>query len=361
MSAAAGRAPAAARRAPERRASHERRRGKRPEQAVRQHVGAKRSLARGPRRSRGRAGRPERRRQDHAAEPGGRPGGADRGHGHRAGRPEAWVASRAGRQHRFALAGVAALLGAVAVCLWLIGLHLHHAYAAAAACHPAGSAICYELFSSFSVMDGFLANGFILQAVPALIGAFVGAPVLAREMETGTFRYAWTQGFGRWRAGRSPSWCCSRWRWRRPPGCSPCSMSWNYQPYFAAGNQTPRRPRSFLACSACWWVAFAAGTCWPPSRSAPWPACSSAGWSPAIAVTLAVYAGLAFTTGLFLRQHYLTPLFDQQLQPVRAPRGSSASSGRPRAAGRSASPCSARSSRGHHSSPGKAGSRSPST
>ncbi len=39
----------------------------------------------------------------------------------------------------------------------------------------------------------------LLQAVPALIGAFLGAPVLARELETGTFRYAWTQGFGRWR------------------------------------------------------------------------------------------------------------------------------------------------------------------
>jgi hypothetical protein len=29
---------------------------------------------------------------------------------------------------------------------------------------------------------------------------------------------------------------------------------------------------------------------------------------PAIAATLAAYAGLAFATGLFLRQHYLTPL-----------------------------------------------------
>ncbi len=29
---------------------------------------------------------------------------------------------------------------------------------------------------------------------------------------------------------------------------------------------------------------------------------------PAIAATLAVYAGLAFATGLYLRQHYLTPL-----------------------------------------------------
>ena len=67
---------AAARRAAKRRASHEheRHRDQRPGQAVRQHVGAARVLAGDPRRARGRAGRPERRRQDHAAEPGGRPG-----------------------------------------------------------------------------------------------------------------------------------------------------------------------------------------------------------------------------------------------------------------------------------------------
>jgi hypothetical protein len=36
----------------------------------------------------------------------------------------------------------------------------------------------------------------LLQLVPALIGAFAGVAVLARELEAGTFRYAWTQGFG---------------------------------------------------------------------------------------------------------------------------------------------------------------------
>ena len=47
----------------------------------------------------------------------------------------AWVTWR---QHRIALAGVAVFLGVLAVCLWLAGLQLHHAYAAAiAACHPA--------------------------------------------------------------------------------------------------------------------------------------------------------------------------------------------------------------------------------
>ena len=43
----------------------------------------------------------------------------------------AWVTWR---QHRFALAGVAALLGALAVYLWLSGLQAHHDFAAATAC-----------------------------------------------------------------------------------------------------------------------------------------------------------------------------------------------------------------------------------
>ena len=38
---------------------------------------------------------------------------------------------------------------------------------------------------------------FLLLAVPVLLGAFVGGPVLARELESGTFRFAWTQGAGR--------------------------------------------------------------------------------------------------------------------------------------------------------------------
>ena len=109
----------------------------------------------------------------------------------------AWVTWR---QHRIALAGVAAFLGAWAVYLWLAGLQLHHAYAAAAACRPSSIA-CGEIISDFNFRygDPALHAAVLLQTVPALIGAFAGAPVLARELETGTFRYAWTQGFGRWR------------------------------------------------------------------------------------------------------------------------------------------------------------------
>jgi hypothetical protein len=213
------------------------------------------------------------------------------------------------RQHRLALAGVAALLGALAVWLWIAGLQLHHAYAAAAACRPAGSAICDDMISRFNGMDDFLANGFVLHAVPALIGAFAGAPVLARELETGTFRYAWTQGFGRWR------WTLAKLvllavAVTAAAGLFSLLLSWYYQPYFATGNQatslteyTPFFPGLFdlrgVGFAAWTLAAFAIG--------------ALAGMLirrvvPAIVATLAAYAGLAFAAGAYLRQHYMTPL-----------------------------------------------------
>ena len=101
------------------------------------------------------------------------------------------------RQHRFALVTVAALLGAAAVYLWIVGSTLHSAYATAVACHPVGSPACQDAVNTFNGLDNFLSNGIIVQVLPVLIGTFIGAPLLAREMETGTFRYTWTQGFGR--------------------------------------------------------------------------------------------------------------------------------------------------------------------
>jgi hypothetical protein len=214
----------------------------------------------------------------------------------------AWVTWR---QHRFVLVGVAALLGALAVCLWLIGLQLHHAYAAAAACQPVNSPICQDLFGSFDVMDGFLANGLILQAVPVLIGAFVGAPVLSREFEAGTFRYAWTLGFGRrrWTLAKLVPLAIAM---TAVAGLFGLLLSWYYRPYFAASNPTPQTPFFPGLFDLCG-VAFAA---WTLSAFA---IGALAGTLirrvvPAIGATLAAYAGLAFAAGGFLRPHYLTPL-----------------------------------------------------
>ncbi len=216
----------------------------------------------------------------------------------------AWVTWR---QHRIALAGVALLLGGLAVWLWLEGMAAHHAYTTAVDCHPAGSGACGALVGYFL---NYVSTGstitIVLQAVPALIGAFAGAPVLAREMETGTFRYAWTLGFGRW-----------RWTLAKlvplgivvaaAAGAFSLLFSWYYQPFLTQtlsfNNQVPLDQGVFdlrgVAFAAWALAAFAIG--------------ALAGMLirrvvPAIVATLAVYTGLAIAAALYLREHYMTPL-----------------------------------------------------
>jgi ABC-type transport system involved in multi-copper enzyme maturation permease subunit len=215
----------------------------------------------------------------------------------------AWVTWR---QHRIALAGMAAFLGAFAVYLWLSGLGMHHAYAAD--CNPAGSLGCgMNVTGNYGVTT--IIVSIVVQAVPALIGAFVGAPVLARELETGTYRYAWTQGIGRrrWTLGKLVPLAVTV---TVTAGAFSALYSWYNQPLFAAGYATPFDARLFdlsgIAFAAWTLAAFAIGVL--------------AGMLirrvvPAIAATLAVYAGLAATTGLFLRKHYITPLVTNTLNP----------------------------------------------
>jgi ABC-2 family transporter protein len=215
----------------------------------------------------------------------------------------AWVTWR---QHRAALAGVAALLGAFAVYLWLTGLQMHHAEAAY--CHPASSIACAINFTGSYGYTAILVS-IALQAVPALIGAFMGAPVLARELETGTFRYAWTQGIGRvrWTIGKLVPLAVAV---TAVAGAFTVLFAWYNQPWSAAGYASPFAARVFsllgVAFAAWTLAAFAIGVL--------------AGMLirravPAIAATLAAYAGLAFATGLWLREHYLTPLVTRNPNP----------------------------------------------
>ena len=46
---------------------------------------------------------------------------------------------------------------------------------------------------------GYFLGGAALYLVPAVIGAFWGAPLIARELEAGTFRLAWNQSVTRTR------------------------------------------------------------------------------------------------------------------------------------------------------------------
>ncbi|HUA29472.1 MAG TPA: ABC transporter permease [Streptosporangiaceae bacterium] len=95
----------------------------------------------------------------------------------------------------------AGMLAVAAIALLVTGIQLAHAYdTAAAACKQHGD--CAGLFNAFLTQGYFTAGkllGAVGLAVPGLIGMFWGAPLVAREFETGTFRLAWTQGVTRTR------------------------------------------------------------------------------------------------------------------------------------------------------------------
>jgi hypothetical protein len=99
------------------------------------------------------------------------------------------------RQHRGMLIGVTAVLAAVSLFLLIAGLKVHHDYTALVNCHSA----CATKQSSFNNTDWTMGNTILIlmNLAPVLLGIFTGPAVLARELETGTFRYAWTQGIGR--------------------------------------------------------------------------------------------------------------------------------------------------------------------
>lgn len=99
----------------------------------------------------------------------------------------------------------AALLVAAAIVLGVTGSHLAHLYDTTVAGCAAGSD-CQAAAKAFGQNDHILqvVLNNLLVVVPAIIGLFWGAPLVARELEGGTFRLAWTQGVtrARWLAIR---------------------------------------------------------------------------------------------------------------------------------------------------------------
>jgi ABC-2 family transporter len=91
-------------------------------------------------------------------------------------------------------------LGVVAVVLAITGPHLAHVYDAfEISCKVARD--CATAPNPVLNLDKPIhaALPFIVAVVPALIGVFFGAPLIAREFETGTFRLVWTQSVTRTR------------------------------------------------------------------------------------------------------------------------------------------------------------------
>jgi hypothetical protein len=107
------------------------------------------------------------------------------------------------RQHRLALAGVLFLLGGLSVLLVWLGLDMHAAHARLGLdrCGPLAGSSCQLPLQAFEQqyqsLPQFLPR--FLEFIPGLLGMFVGAPLVAHELESGTFRFAWTQGTHRLR------------------------------------------------------------------------------------------------------------------------------------------------------------------
>jgi ABC-type transport system involved in multi-copper enzyme maturation permease subunit len=235
----------------------------------------------------------------------------------------AWVTWR---QHRAALAGAAAFLGAIAVYLAYMGHHIHQAYDAlvAAGCPqadtinpgtgvPFASAACQSLnqafLSFYGTTDGPVgASGlnaqtvpFMLLAAPVLLGAFTGAPVLARELESGTFRFAWTQGAGRLRLAAARLIPLAILLTAAAYGLS-ALFSWYFTPFFGFGNTDgyPMQLFGNLGVNFAAWALFSftlAGFLGVLLRRA----------VAATAVSLAVTTVLDVVTMMALRQHLVTP------------------------------------------------------
>jgi hypothetical protein len=209
------------------------------------------------------------------------------------------------RQYRFSVVGAAVFLVVLAAYLLIMGLRVRSGYASVASCPQLGSRLSHSCGIALMLFGGYHVYGestaAVLMAVPVLIGAFAGAPILSRELEVGTFRFAWTQG-----AGRS--------RWALPRLALPAVMvtaaaaafsqlfGWFYYPFFATGDSA-LAPQYFeltgIAFAAWTLAAFAIGTL--------------AGVLirkvvPAIAAAMAAWAGLLLVTSLYLRRLYQAPL-----------------------------------------------------
>jgi hypothetical protein len=209
------------------------------------------------------------------------------------------------RQYRFSVVGAAVFLGVLAAYLLIMGLRIRSGYASVASCPQLGSRFSHTCEIALMLFGGYHVYGestaAVFMAVPVLIGAFAGAPILSRELEVGTFRFAWTQGAGRTR------WTLARLALPAVMVTAAAAVfsqlfGWFYYPFFATGDSA-LAPQYFeltgIAFAAWTLAAFAIG--------------ALAGVLirkvvPAIAAAMAAWAGLLLVTSLYLRRLYQAPL-----------------------------------------------------
>ncbi|MGV9212806.1 ABC transporter permease subunit [Micromonospora sp. RB23] len=107
------------------------------------------------------------------------------------------------RQHRTEVCVLGLLVGMFAIALLVLGTQAHDLFpdgparcAGDAGTNEACAASFRQLDEGYGYVENLLAAFYL---VPVVIGAFLGAPLLARELEDGTWQLAWTQAVPRMR------------------------------------------------------------------------------------------------------------------------------------------------------------------
>jgi hypothetical protein len=104
------------------------------------------------------------------------------------------------RQHRTEICVLGLLVGLFGVALIVLGMPAHDLFpdgvARCAGLDEACAASFRRLDDEYGYVENLLAAFYL---VPVVIGAFLGAPLLARELEDGTWQLAWTQAVPRMR------------------------------------------------------------------------------------------------------------------------------------------------------------------
>jgi hypothetical protein len=242
----------------------------------------------------------------------------------------AWVTWR---QHRAALTGTGAFLAVIAAYLVYMGWEIHRAYDARNACLPASlrvqsqpgllvTAVCGPLQRAFMSFYGTQrgsvgASGlnaqtvpFLLLAVPVLVGAFVGGSALARELESGTFRFAWTQGAGRVRLAVARLVPLAVLVTAAAYGLS-ALFSWYIGPFVQSG-VTGRFPMQLFGTMG---TDFAAWTLFSFTLTA-FAGVLLRRTVPAIAASIVVLTTADVVTMMALRQHWAAPVVVTGAQPA---------------------------------------------
>lgn len=222
------------------------------------------------------------------------------------------------RQHRGEILGVAAVLLGLAVVVMANGIPMHEAYArdGVAACQltanfsdPDNDA-CVRVIETFRERFAELPLNLVgwLVFVPMIAGILIGAPLLAREYEHGTWQFAWTQTVPR-----------SRWLIAKLAlvlgGVTAAAVAFAAMASWWLRPITPHRfdpmkfnheilafPAYVLAAVA---VGILAGTF--VQRTI-----------PAMAIALPVFLALRLTVEFWLRPHYRTPVTTTDLHPMEA-------------------------------------------